>query len=206
MPPQPAKSISSYFNKTPTKAVAVAFASTTPTTSSSITAVTDGVKATVTETTISSSPIQPTIRRTNVLSDAARRAIDEGVNEGSAAKKAKLSDGSAKPSEHLLLFSFAPSLELSFEKCHSQQNSEVADVFLKAAVPSPVVHVAHGSSRSDLRSSLASHARALSVLEMELDTLGLGLVTGSSGRADEAILLLSMATVRCSLKSADGSS
>ena len=48
----------------------------------------------------------------------------------------------------------------------------VADVFLKAAAPSPALHIPHAASLSDLRIALTAHSRASSLLQLELDTLG----------------------------------
>ncbi len=97
--PPAARSISSYFNKSPAKSVAAAAAASTSTGTSTVSAATDDVKTTIAETTTSSSPVQPPLNRTGFLSDAARKAIEEGAAEVQPAKKAKLSDGSAKPSE-----------------------------------------------------------------------------------------------------------
>ena len=56
----------------------------------------------VTEATTSSIPTKSLTSKTSVLSEAARKAIEEGTAEVQASKKAKLADGSAKPSQSKL--------------------------------------------------------------------------------------------------------
>ena len=48
----------------------------------------------------------------------------------------------------------------------------MADVFVKAAHPAPTLTIPKATSRADLKSSLQSHPKSLSVLDLELDTLG----------------------------------
>ncbi|CAD6574079.1 MAG: uracil DNA glycosylase [Tremellales sp. Tagirdzhanova-0007] len=141
MPPQPARSISSYFSK-PAATSATASTSASSTVASTAT---NRSETAVTEVTTTSTPTKPSTNKPGVLSEAARKAIEEGAAEAQASKKAKLADGSAKP--------------------------KVADVFLKASLPQPALALPRASSRSELRTSLDSHPRSLALLELELDTL-----------------------------------
>lgn len=87
MPPQQARSITSYFNKVPsTSPTSVAKSVTTATTSS------NGTAITTSSTTTQTSPAQssPSVgQKRSFLSDAARKAIEDGAAEASTAKKAK---------------------------------------------------------------------------------------------------------------------
>ena len=98
MPSPPARPITAYYAKTPTKAVVATVTDSTPTSTASVTSATNGAKTTSTETTTTSSPIQP-VKKTGFLSDAARKARQDSAAEVQAEKKVKLSDGSAKPSQ-----------------------------------------------------------------------------------------------------------
>ncbi len=77
----PARSISSYFNKVP---------STSPTAITKTAAVTNGSTAGSSTAQISPTKSSPsTGQKRGFLSDAARKAIEEGASEASSAKKAK---------------------------------------------------------------------------------------------------------------------
>lgn len=103
MPPQPAKNISSYFNKlpTPTKPPNTSSIPTSVTAATSSSPIKVVPSSPLTSNPASSPATTSTSQKRGFLSDAARKAIAEGVSEGNAAKKVKLDDGTATtaPSE-----------------------------------------------------------------------------------------------------------
>ncbi|KAK8850427.1 uracil-DNA glycosylase [Kwoniella newhampshirensis] len=132
MPPQ-ARSISSYFLK-PTSPAAAAATSSSPTT-----------------------PKSTPAKRSITLSDAAKRAIEEGLASSPAR------DGSPEPSNKRAKIDGSPSAP-----------SKVADIFAKPATLTSTSKALKpgATSRDDLRTKLSDNPRWASLLALELDTLG----------------------------------
>ncbi|KAK1923015.1 putative uracil DNA N-glycosylase [Papiliotrema laurentii] len=137
MPPQPARSITSYFNKLPSSPATVP----KPTTST-----TANGTASASASTASPSSTSPTTgQKRSFLSDAARKAIEDGAAEASAAKKAKT----------------GPAL-----------SGKVADVFLKSQGSSSI-SLPKAKSREELAAALSGmEAGDAELLRMEVDTMG----------------------------------
>ncbi|WWD20610.1 uracil-DNA glycosylase [Kwoniella shandongensis] len=141
MPPQ-ARSISSYFLKPTSPAAAIAKASTSTSTNTSPT------------TPKSSTPA----KRPITLSDAAKRAIEEGL------ASSPLRDGSPEPASKKAKIDSSPSAP-----------SKVADIFAKPTTTltaTPKSSTPRATSRDELRTKFADNPRWASLLGLELDTLG----------------------------------
>ncbi|RSH85182.1 uracil DNA glycosylase [Saitozyma podzolica] len=159
MPPQPARSISSYFTK-PAASVSVAASSSSTTKSRTAATSPNGTILTTSSTvinatytaSISSSPHGPGSSQSSapstqkrLLSDRARQAIIEAAE--SPAKKARI---------------------------EGPNGTKVAEVFTKVTKPADgkALSLPRGSSREELRAALAEHPHTAQLLNMELNTLG----------------------------------
>lgn len=155
MPPQPsAKAITSYFNKLP---------STSPTSATKV-ASTSTQATTSTSTQTSPNTISPsTGQKRSFLSDAAKKAIEAGAAEASAAKKVKTNDGKASASNSLFIThgGFDGLIEV-----------EVADVFLMSAAKTKAVSLPKSKSREELSVALSGiKSEDADLLRLEVDTM-----------------------------------
>ncbi|KAI9633596.1 putative uracil DNA N-glycosylase [Dioszegia hungarica] len=164
MPPQAARSITSYFNKTPSKVAATTAAASSGTAKASSPppplasfSVSAAAAPSSPLTDVKSSPSVPGSAGTKrgLLSDAARQAIRDGL------KQAAPADPEAEPASKRIKLDPKPT------------TLKTADVFTKAAsLKSAKVHLPRAESREELRKALAEHPDKLALLITELDTMG----------------------------------
>jgi hypothetical protein len=185
MPPkaQPAaKSITSYFAKTPSKVVPPTARNVSSSSSSAIApdigASKSDAKANPVEvassplTNAKSSPLAGPSSGTkrSFLSEAARQAIRDGLNSAPAveaepaAKRMKL-DPKAAPISPLIIFYITREVLIQVE---------TADLFTKTATLKSIkkLDIPKSTSRDDLRKALSEDPHILELLKMELDTMG----------------------------------
>jgi len=98
MPPTPARPITSFFNKVPTPSKP-----TSPERVKALSSSTAAAPSSPLSSVVGSSPAAKVsgVKR-GLLSDAAKRAIEEGIAEGNQAKRLKLDDDTSKCMLHLL--------------------------------------------------------------------------------------------------------